>query len=573
MAGGFSVGGLISGLDSNTLIRQLMQLERQPIIRFQERISRLESQQEAIRDIRTQLLTLRNRFQDFRFSQVFEQFSVDSNDETAMTVQVSGPNPVVGAYDVEVLELASATVATSSAAMGGAIDPDAALNSSGLADEVTGTTFSINGQTFTIDPDTQSLNQILAQITGSAAGVTASYDALTDKVVFTNTAAGDTSIILFGAGDDDSNFLDAIGVTGATQGDDGSVPPKTQVTSTRNLGAVDPNEVLNLAHFSGGGIADSVFRINGVTISVDAANDTLSDVLGAINASDAQVTASYDSTSDTIRIVSDTLGSRTISFEAVSGDFLGKTNLTAATQTAGSDARFTINGGAEQTRNTNNVSDAIGGITLNFLSTNVGDPATVTVSGDDSSIVEDIQEFVTAFNEAMDELHAQIGRDGVLSGDGGLRIIQTTLRMDIFSRVEGLGDFESLISIGITTGDSFDSTGVSHIELDEEVFREALRDDRTNVRDLFSNSSDTGIADKLFDYLDEITKTTGFLNARAKANGSIDSQIRSVNDQIDRLEDRVTRKELYLRRQFTQLEMITARLQQQGSALGSFGYF
>ena len=564
MSGAFSAGGLITGIDSNNLIRQLLALERQPIIRAEERILTLEGQKEAVRDLRTQLFTLRNRLQDFRLFAVFDQYKSASSEETVMTVEVSGSNPVVGSYNIEVLQLASATVASSGDVLGAAIDPNAALNSSGIATEVTAGTFSINGVSFTIDPDTQSLDTILTDITNSAAGVNATYDAGTDKVTFSNKTPGDTSIIVFGGDDDDSNFLEVLNVTEANQTD--GPGGETQVISTRNLGAVSAAETLDQVSFAGGAATSGDFKINGATISVDVTTDSISDILARINDSDAQVTASYDTATDTIRVVSNTLGSRTISFEAGSSNFLDVTNLTTATQTAGNDAQFEINGGAVQTRNTNEVSDAVGGITLNLLS--VGN-STVTVSGDDDAIVESVQEFITAFNDSVDKIQELVGPEGALAGDSTLRLIENYLRAGIFNRVEGYGDYKSLPEIGITTGDTFDSTATAHIELDEEVFREALRDDRLNVKDLFSNNEGTGIADDLFDYVDEISRATGFLNQRAKTNGSIDTQIRSLNDQIDRLEGRIARKEIYLRRQFTQLEQLTAIYQQQGNSLMS----
>ena len=75
MSGTFSAGGLITGLDTNTLIAQLIELERQPIVRLQQRIASLETQRDAIGDVRTQLQTLRNRAEDFRLITVFGQFS------------------------------------------------------------------------------------------------------------------------------------------------------------------------------------------------------------------------------------------------------------------------------------------------------------------------------------------------------------------------------------------------------------------------------------------------------------------------------------------------------------------
>ena len=570
MGGLFSAGGLISGIDSNALIAQLIMLERQPIVRFEQRISNLEAEKTAMTDLRSTLKTFANRAQDFRFTGVFDQYEAASSEETVLLSDISGSNPVSGSYEINVTELASATTATSSAVIGDAITPTAALNASGMGAEIVAGDFTINGVNFTVDPATDTLNGILATITASGAGVTATYDAGTDKVSFENTAGGDTSVINFGATGDVSNFLSVLNVTEATQTTGGS--GSTVATSTRNLGAVDATAALNTENFAGGAVLAGTFSINGVTITVDdVATESINNILAKINDSDAQVTASYDSTTDSIQVVSKTLGSRTVAFSSGTSNFLDVMNLTAATQVAGNDSQFTINGGATITRNTNEVSDAIGGVTLDLLSTGA---STVTVSTDDDSIVEDIQEFLAAFNASVDKVQELTAEGATMENDGSLATIESSLRSMVFNTISGIsGDFDNLIEIGISTGDAFSSTATAHLELDEDVFREALRDDRTNVGSLFSNSGETGIADELYDYLEEITRASGFLNNRSKSNGTIDKQITGYNDQIDRLEQRLLQRENRLRRQFTQLEQLSAGFQNQSAALSGIGFF
>lgn len=563
MSGGFSVGGLISGLDSNSIISQLMQIERQPITRIQQRITALEQQRTAIRGLRTQLLTLRSRAQDFRFNTVFNQYQAASSDEKVVTSTASGENPVAGSYTIDVTRLASATVANSNGTLGSAIDPAVALNSSGLAEDVTGTKFTINGVQFTVDPATQSLNDVIGMINGSAAGVTASYDAATDKITLANTAAGNTSLINFGGQDDDSTLLTALGLTGATQATNGG--GSTQVVSTRNLGAVAPSDALTDARFAAGAVTSGTFSINGVSISVDAANDSLSDVIQRINDSDAQVIASYDTTTDTIRMVSKVMGSRTIGFTSGTSNFLDVTKLSAATQVAGNDSQFTVNGGAAQTRNSNEVTDAIGGVTLRFLSEGT---STVTVSSDDDAVVEDVQAFVTAFNESISQMQALLGANGAAAGDGSLRLIENFLRTTVFTPVTGItGEYRSLAEIGITTGESFDAGATPQLQLDSETFLEALRDNRADVIKLFTNTGETGVADQMFTYLDGVTSTSGFLNERIKSNGIIDEQVAAHRTRIERLEVRLDQKEARLRAQFSRLEQVSATYQSQSSAL------
>ncbi len=207
MSGGFSAGGLITGLDSNTLIRQLMALERQPITRMREQITRLEGQRTAIRTLREQLQTLRGRAQDFRLTNRFNAYRIESSDDKILTAQAADGTPPLGAFSVEVLQLASATVARSGATISASINPAATLEDSGLNQSVSAGVFSVNGVEFTVDPGADSLQDMLDAINASAAGVTATYDAVTDKVTFENTTPGNTNIINFGAPDDTSDFL------------------------------------------------------------------------------------------------------------------------------------------------------------------------------------------------------------------------------------------------------------------------------------------------------------------------------------------------------------------------------
>ncbi|MFA6240446.1 MAG: flagellar filament capping protein FliD [Candidatus Hydrogenedentales bacterium] len=569
MSGAFSVGGLVSGLDSATLISQLVALERQPITRLEDQINLFSVKQEAIQTLRTTLTTLRNTVRDFQLTNQFSQYAATTSDSEILTAEISGESPVSGAYTLNVTQLASATVARSSTRIGSAINSSVALNSSGLAEDVTAGKFSINGVVIDVDPATQSLDDVLSAINSSSAGVTATYNATTDKVTIANTASNNTNIINFTySGDDEddvSNFLTTIGVTSSTQYTNGN--GSTETIGTRNLGAVAPSDPLNTVNFAGGALTSGAFQINGVTITVDATTDALSDVLQRINDSGAGVTASYDSTTDSIQVVSDTLGSRTVNFQSGTSNFLNVTNLTTATQIAGQDAQFTINGGAVQTRNSNEIADAIGGVTLNLQSTGT---STVKVSMDTDAVVESVQEFIDDFNASITELRGLVASGGALASDSTIQSIESFLQSTIFNSVSGLGgDYSNLLDIGISTGDGFNSESIPQLELDQDAFMEALREGRVNVSNIFSNSDKNGIMDQMFTYLDDATGSSGFLNERAKSNGIIDQQIEALNDRIARMEDRATQYETRLKKQFSRLEQLSATYQSQNSALSS----
>lgn len=567
MGGGFSVGGLISGLDSNKLIAQLIQLERRPILRLQSRIKALEAQKDGIQELRTQLLSFRNLIKDFQFGLDFSKFEALSSNESVLVAEQTGTNPTTGTFLLDVIQLASATVATSSAELGAPINPGAALASSGINSEISSGTFTINGVQFTVDPAVDSLTGVLSTINASGAGVTATYDGVSDTVTFENLTPGDTSIINFGASGDTSNFLSTIKVVGATQSTGGS--GSTVVTSKGNLGAVNPGTLLSSVSFANGAVTAGSFAINGVSIAIDPAADAISDVIERINASDAGVTASYDAATDAIRVVSDTLGSRTISFSSGTSNFLDITNLTTAIQAAGSDSQFTVNGGPVQTQNSNNVSDAISGITLKLLSIGT---SSVTVGVDDDSIIEAIQKFVDTFNESIEAIQKLTAKDGEFRNDSSFRSIESFLRSKIFQQVPGLGvGLESILNIGISTGDSFDPSAPFQLSLDVDELRAAILDNREGVQSLFSNDAETGIADLLFDFMDDLTSSTGFLNDRTRSNGSIDNQIDTLEDRIEGMERRVAQREARLRRQFLQMEMLLSSLQSQGASLLALG--
>jgi flagellar hook-associated protein 2 len=567
MSGTYSVSGLISGLNSSTLIRQLMAIEKQPITRVQTQVTEFQSEKSAIQSLRTTLLTLTNAVKDFALKDIFGQYAASSSDTDVTEAQITGSNPVKGAYTVNVTQLASATIAKSSATLGGAIDPDATLDSSGLSTELTEGTFSINGVTFTLDPTTQSLNDVIGEINSSSAGVTATYDSGTDTITFTNSAVGDTNMINFSTADEEgeSNFLEALNVTGATQLS--NLEGTTYVTSTRNLGALDTSNALEDMNFANGDVTAGTIMINGVSITIDPTTDTIGDVLQRINDSDAKVTASYDASTDTIQVVSNTLGSRTISFSSGTSNFLELANLTTATQTAGTNAKFTVNGGAEQTRNTNEVTDAISGVTLSFLSTGT---STVTVKTDNEGITDAVNTFISAFNEGITEINSVTATDGDLAGQGDIKEIASYLRSNIFSLVSGSGTYSNLTELGITTGSTFDSSAVQQLQLDGDTFTEALSTSRSSVASLFNNSDGTGIMDVLTDYLNEVTGTSGFLNNRSKSNGTIDQQITDLTDRIDAMTHRADQKEQQLKNKYAKLETALATLQAQSSALSSW---
>jgi flagellar hook-associated protein 2 len=69
--------------------------------------------------------------------------------------------------------------------------------------------FAVNGVSIAYNVNTDSLSTILSRINASSAGVTAAFDSLNDRVVFTNKTTGDLGLNLSEAA---GGLVDALGL-------------------------------------------------------------------------------------------------------------------------------------------------------------------------------------------------------------------------------------------------------------------------------------------------------------------------------------------------------------------------
>lgn len=154
--------------------------------------------------------------------------------------------------------------------------------------------FTINGVEITIDDYTNlSVNDVLGIINGSAAGVTASYDAVNDRIVLTENEESGTRISL-GDPRDTSDFLTVAKLT-ANEGASSTIgSASSNVSAASSLSSAG----FTLAPTSG------TFTINDVTLYVDSSSDTLEDLIEKINNSGANVIASYDYQTDVFSLTS-----------------------------------------------------------------------------------------------------------------------------------------------------------------------------------------------------------------------------------------------------------------------------
>jgi flagellar hook-associated protein 2 len=105
---GIQLSGLVSGLDTQSIISQLMAVERQPRTRITGEQAQATKRQSLLQDINTKLNTLKTATDDLKSVTTWlDTQSVSSADETKVTVaRTAGAAP--GGYDVTIAQMAAA---------------------------------------------------------------------------------------------------------------------------------------------------------------------------------------------------------------------------------------------------------------------------------------------------------------------------------------------------------------------------------------------------------------------------------------------------------------------------------
>lgn len=230
---------------------------------------------------------------------------------------------------------------------------------------------------------------------------------------------------------------------------------------------------------------------------------TLSDLATAINASSSTsgVSASIikDSTSGFRLVLSANDTNQAITATAASGDdVLGGVGLTASDGSfsdvlqAAQPAILTLDG-SQITSDTNNVTDAVSGISMSLLNTApTGTTVTLAVSPDYSAVKTAVTDFITAYNTLRDF----ISSNQVVAGDGTVDSSETlfadSLLRSVSQQVGGListpstsatGAYSTLADLGVTV-DSNNDLQLS----DENTLDNALLGNLSQVASMFQTT-------------------------------------------------------------------------------------
>lgn len=196
---GIRLSGLASGIDTETMIKQLMQVERAPVDRLAQKKQTLTWQRDAYREMNRGLLDLRTAASDMMFSKNYMSKAVTSSDATKVSVTASSA-AVAGSVTIDkISQLASAASVTMETSLGktsGTTLADSGLFSVDGNNKVNVqiNTFSADGsavsETISLD-STQTLSDLTSAINNKTnLRMSAIYNELTGKLVMTKSDTG-----------------------------------------------------------------------------------------------------------------------------------------------------------------------------------------------------------------------------------------------------------------------------------------------------------------------------------------------------------------------------------------------
>src|SRR6185312_14017711 len=109
-----NVGGLASGLDTNSIISQLMAVERQPRDLLANKLTVDQARQSVLAGFQTQLRSVESAAQDLRGLTLWQQQqTVNTSDTARITASiVAGAGAAIGGYQVDVSQLAGSAQRT-----------------------------------------------------------------------------------------------------------------------------------------------------------------------------------------------------------------------------------------------------------------------------------------------------------------------------------------------------------------------------------------------------------------------------------------------------------------------------
>ncbi|MBV6459694.1 MAG: hypothetical protein HONBIEJF_02846 [Fimbriimonadaceae bacterium] len=483
---GINFAGLASGIDTESIVRQLIQLEQIPIRRLQTRQAELQARMGIYGQFKSTVQSLASAAASLNTAAAFNPIKATSSD-TAVATITAGSATNAGIYSLTVSKLAQS-------------HKIANLNPQASVSEALGMTgqFVVNGRVIDVTA-TDSLTTIATKINAESVGATASIiDGGPNMGYLTITsnnggAANKIQIADLGSG----NVLSSLGMVA------GAPAIREAITGGAASWKFSSNTASLATMLDTTAFPSGLVSIGTGSITVDG-NDTLQTIADKINnpgngtGATATVVSSTENGVTKYRL--EITGTTTFGAENNVWQALGVLQRGYGNQLVGAqDAEFTLDGVA-LTSTTNEITTAIPGATLTLLQADAGTPktATLTLSRDTESIKKAFRSFKDAHNAILDYIKAGSSFDtetyesGPLFGDFLASQVESTISSLVYSSVTTGGAFSNLTQLGFSTDE------VGKLTLDEAALDNALATDPEAVGKLMRSIGTTSSNDLTF---------------------------------------------------------------------------
>ena len=541
-----------SGLDVNSIIEQLMAIEKRPLLNLQKKEVGYQAKISAYGTLLSAVSNFKSTVTALKDDSLMEM-TASVSDTTYMTATAES-SAAAGTYSIAISSLAAAQSLYSMRF--GSQNSKVADLSSVATQKIKIQVGSNTATEISVTSSNNTLSGIRDAINDADAGVTAAV--VKENSNFVISASNNT--ILFNDGTDKTATITAGTYTGSELATAVQTALNTAYGSSAFTVSYDSaatkfsitNGTGSSVNFLWGNSSTTAEQILGfdpvtdtVADSSSATSDDLvdgtykltitSDSTGASNSLKIQIDEDNDGTYEESG-ETDTVGLSSLAFNSSSG----YTNMTQSQ--AAADASITVNGLAVS-RSTNSLTDVITDVTLN-LATVTTSAITLKIAESSTTLKSKVTSFVSSYNQLMGNiknLRGDINKKGILSGDTTTLTLSNLLRRVITTKYND----NTLASLGL----SHDKNGT--LSINSTILDSEISDSSADVTTTLNDMAES-LESSLSDYISTIIP--------AKKNGYQESMKSIQKDKSD-FTRTLDLTETALRAKFRALEKALNQLQ------------
>nr|WP_320026556.1 flagellar filament capping protein FliD [uncultured Acetobacterium sp.] len=606
------MAGLVSGLDTDSLVESLTSASRAKITKSQQKVQTMEWKQAAYRNVSKTLKEFQSKYLDVLSTTNFRSASLYNtvNASTSSTkISVSSTSAATAGNITldKITQLATNQTVTGKNGASTPLNGSAIADTAGLLAGISATEsksflLKMDGQvrtitldnTFKTDVGTNGFEAALQTKIDSAFGKKSNGDSIIDASMaggVLGLSASGSQLTVSSLNGDTTTLTQLKFTEGQTD----------KITTTSTLESLPLADALD-------GSEEYKVTINSVDFTFKK-TDSLVSVMSRINSSAAGVTMNYSSITDKFTLTSKTSGmGENIIIDDTSGDLMKSLGLngienTDMITTAGKNAELTVNN-QSIVRTSNSIE--VDGVKIELLETS-NDAITISSKADSTSLKDTIKTFVTDYNKMVEMMNKLVKEDfdsdypplteeqkadmsekeietweakaktGLLRGDNILKGI--TSKMQSMIHCSAVSGGISLYDMGITSA-GYSENG--KLKIDEAKLSKAIETKGSAIQELFTTEK-TGIAQQMNEIITAATKTSGVKGTRgslieiagyestvSNTENSITESVTKTNKSITSLKTKLKAEETYYWNKFSALETAMQQLNSQSSMLSQF---